>query len=222
LPGRSRRPQFGKGPLAAAPAKSVFLNCPYDAGFRERFDALVFSVVCCGFLPRSALETGSVAEPRMARITRALFESKYSIHDLTRCTGEGDANLARFNMPLELGIAMARRYLEKRKARRHDWLVLVPAGHPYRTFISDLAGFDPTIYDGSVRGIVAAALGWLVTREDAGHTPEPPRVLEAFGQFQEAVERLRQSWGPTPPWADLVLAAQEVGRRLRRVRTLPR
>lgn len=152
----------------------------------------------------------------MARITRALFESKYSIHDLTRCTGAGNANLARFNMPLELGVAMARRYLEKRKDRRHDWLVLVPAGHPYQAFVSDLAGFDPAVYDGSVKGIVAAALGWLVTREGAGHTLDPPRVLAAFSQFQNEVERLRHSWGPTPPWAELVLTAQRLGRRLRR------
>ncbi len=143
----------------------------------------------------------------MARITRALFESKYSIHDLTRCTGESDANLARFNMPLELGTAMARRYLEKRENRRHDWLVLVPAGHAYQTFVSDLAGFDPTIYDGSVRGIVAAALDWLVTRQDAGHMPEPPCVLGALGRFRDELERLRRSWGPAPPWADIVLAA---------------
>lgn len=202
--------------MAAPPAKSVFLNCPYDADFQERFDAVVFSIVCCGFLPRSALESGTVAEPRMARITRALFESKYSIHDLTRCTGEGDANLARFNMPLELGIAMARRYLEKRKDRRHDWLVLVPEGHRYQTFISDLAGFDPKTYDGSTRGIVVAATGWLVTREDAGHTPEPPRVLEALGQFRDELERLRQSWGPSPPWAAIVLAAQKLARQIRR------
>ncbi len=48
----------------------------------------------------------------MARIVRALANSKYLIHDLSRCTGEGIENVARFNMPLELGMAMARRLLE--------------------------------------------------------------------------------------------------------------
>ena len=46
----------------------------------------------------------------MDRITRAILSSKYSIHDLCRCRGEGDANLARFNMPLELGVSMAQRF----------------------------------------------------------------------------------------------------------------
>ena len=63
------------------------------------FDAIIFATVCCGFVPRSALESGNVAEPRFERITRALFSSKYSIHDLSRCPGEGEEGLARFNMP---------------------------------------------------------------------------------------------------------------------------
>lgn len=41
-------------------------------------------------------------------------------------------------MPLELGMAMARQELEKRKKRQHGWLVLVPAGHRYLKFVSDL------------------------------------------------------------------------------------
>ena len=56
-------------------------------------------------MPRSAVESGTVSEPRIGRIVRALANSKYSIHDLTRCTGEGIENIARFNMPVELGMA---------------------------------------------------------------------------------------------------------------------
>ena len=118
---KRRREHFGAGVLSLNPATSVFLNCPYDPEYQALFDAAVLSVACCGFTPRSALETGTFAESRMARIVRAIFESKYSIHDLSRCQGEGDANLARFNMPLELGIAMARRYLAKHAGDRHDY-----------------------------------------------------------------------------------------------------
>ena len=139
MPAKRRREHFGAGALSLDPATSVFLNCPFDLEYLHLFDAAVLATICCGFTPRSALESGTVAEPRMARITRGIFESKYSIHDLTRCTGEGDANLARFNVPLELGIAIAHRYLARRVADRHDWLVMVPTGHQYGRFISDLA-----------------------------------------------------------------------------------
>lgn len=61
----------------------------------------------------------------MTRITRALFGCRYSIHDLSRCKGDGNENLARFNMPPELGMAMALRNLDGEK---HDCLALVPGG----------------------------------------------------------------------------------------------
>ena len=146
--GSPLRTRFGEGELAFEPARSVFINCPFDSRYSALFDAIVFATVCCDFMPRSALESGTVAEPRLARITRAVFSSRYSIHDLSRCTGEGDENFARFNMPLELGMAMARRFMDK--TDEHDWLVLVPQGHAYLRFMSDLAAYDPATHDGSV------------------------------------------------------------------------
>jgi hypothetical protein len=158
--------------LELAPSKSVFINCPFDSAYAPLFDAIVFSTVCCGFMPRCALESGTVSEPRLARVTRAIFESKYSIHDLSRCTGEGTENFARFNMPLELGIAMARQFMEP--AQAHDWLVLVPQGHAYLRFISDLAAYDPATHDGSVPGVVVAVMAWLSTRREAIPPVTPP------------------------------------------------
>src|SRR5260370_38030969 len=106
------RPRLGEGELALDPSKSVFINCPFDGEYSDLFEAIVFAAVCCGFVPRSALESGTVSEPRLARIIRAVSSCRYSIHDLSRCTGEGSDNFARFNMPLELGIAMALRFMD--------------------------------------------------------------------------------------------------------------
>jgi hypothetical protein len=144
------------------------------------------------------------------------FESKYSIHDLSRCQGAGDANLARFNMPLELGIAMARRYLARRAAERHDWLVMVPTGHEYGRFISDLAGFDPVTHDGSERGLVVAIMPWLATRVDAIDTLSPQQVLTGLPEFKRSLRTLRSTWGHWPPWADVVLAALRIAKQLGR------
>ena len=202
------REHFGQGNLKTDPATSVLINCPVDENFVPLFDAIMLATVCCGFLPRSALESGSVAEPRMERITRAIFSSKYSIHDLSRCKGEGDERLARFNMPLELGIAMARRYTQSRKAKRHDWLLLVPEGHQYLKFLSDLAGFDPYRYDGTVQTLIPKVMAWLATRPDAVRTPTPQDVLAALPTFTAAKEHLKRQWGDDIPWADIVLAAR--------------
>lgn len=76
------RPVFGQGDLSLDPARSVFINCPFDEEYAPLFDAVVFATVCCGFIPRSALESGTVSETRVARIVRALVGSKYSIHNM--------------------------------------------------------------------------------------------------------------------------------------------
>ena len=63
------------------PRRSVFINCPYDPEYEPLADALLLAVVACGFSPRSALESGLAAIPRVERIFHAIHSSKYSIHD---------------------------------------------------------------------------------------------------------------------------------------------
>jgi hypothetical protein len=190
---------------------SVFINCPFDPDFRSVFDAIIFSTVCCGFLPRCAIESGSSALPRIDRILNTMFSSKYSIHDLSRCRGEGEANLARFNMPLELGIAMAQQYVAKGKREAHDWLVLVPRGHLYKGFVSDLAGFDPTEYDGCVETVVPAVMAWLATRPNAVRTAKPQSVLKALPVFQQGRDGLCREWRDQVPWRELLQTAIRIG-----------
>jgi len=211
--GRGAREHFGRGKLALDPAKAVFINCPYDKDFEPTFDAIVFSTVCCDLTPRSALESGDVAVSRMERIVRAIFTSQYSIHDLSRCRGEGDEQLARFNMPLELGIAMARRFQAQDKEPPHDWLLLVPEGHQYNKFISDLAGFDPVRHDGRAESVVPKLVTWLATRPAAHDILTPRQVLSKLPAFREKKAELQEEWGGELPWADLVLAAIEISKQ---------
>jgi hypothetical protein len=204
------RQHFGCGPLALRREHSVFVNCPYDPEFRPLFDAILFSVICCGFVPRCAMESGSASLSRMDRIVHAMRASKYSIHDLSRCKGDGDGNYARFNMPLELGMAMAERFGTQNPSESHDWLLLVPKGHTYMRFASDLAGYDPSQYDGTAPSIVPQVMAWLATRQDALRCPPPQAVLEALPGFQTARAELSAAWCGCEPWADLLLTAIQI------------
>jgi hypothetical protein len=188
---------------------AVFINCPFDPDFRPTFDAIVFATTCCGFVPRCASESGTVAEPRMDRILRGIFGSKYSIHDLSRCRGEGSEQLARFNMPLELGMAMARRAMT-RGDRKHDWLTLVPEGHQYQRFVSDLAGFDPARYDGTPSSVVPQVVSWLALRPEVENTLLPDQVLELLPAFDRRTHELRRRWHGEPPWPKLVQIAVDL------------
>jgi len=190
------------------PEISVFINCPFDDAYSSLRDAIVFTTICCGFIPRIADESGDVAVSRIDRICGALLSSKYSIHDLSRCSGEGDENLARFNMPLELGVAMAKRFLARDQADDdHDWLVLVPDGHAYVQFASDLAGFDPKQHSETPDTVVPAVMSWLCTRPDALVALSPQQVLAALPRFTAEKERVDSEWGDQPPWSNVLAAA---------------
>jgi hypothetical protein len=170
---RSELDRYGTPDFTFDAAKSVFINCPFDDEYAPLLDAIVLSTVCCGFLPRSAVESGRVSVPRLDRISAALFSSKYSIHDLSRCRGEGEHNVARFNMPLELGMAMTLKLLNAERRLEHDWLLLVPRSHEYLRFISDLAGVDPKKHDGRVESIIPCVLSWLHTLPEAERKLQP-------------------------------------------------
>lgn len=152
------------------------------------------------------MESGTVSDSRIERIRKAMFGSRYSIHDLSRCRGQGDANLARFNMPLELGFAMARRFMEKAS---HDWLVLVPEGHEYLGFVSDLGAFDPKKHKGTTETVVPPVINWLKTRDDAAVSPFPDEVIAKLPAYLKQLDSLRARSGGELPWSECILAAEE-------------
>jgi len=192
-------------PLLEA-SKSVFINCPYDSEYEPLFDAIIFTVICCGFIPRSAKESGKVCISRLERILHALYTSDYSIHDLSRCQGEGEQLLARFNMPLELGLAMSRKFTGN---SNHDWLVLVPENAPYAHFVSDLAGYDLKRYQGDTDALVRSVLPWLLNIPDVIPWTTPLPIIAGLQDFAEKKRDLKKAWGNDIRWNLLLDAAKD-------------
>ncbi len=207
------RVHFGMGELDAERNSSVFINCPFDEAYAIIFDSIIFATACCGFLPRCAIESGSTSVPRMDRITEAISASKYSIHDLSRCRGEGDKNLARFNMPLELGVCMAHKF-GLNGVDCHDWLLLVPKGSEYIRYVSDMAGYDPKQYDLTPESAIPAVMSWLATRPDAVITSTPDEVIGVLPEFISKKDTLSKKWAGEPPWSDIVILAISIGQEL--------
>lgn len=142
---------------------------------------------------------------------RAIFNCKYSIHDLSRCTGEGSDNFARFNMPLELGMAMARRFMDP----DHDWLVLIPREHAHLQFISGFGGlrsayprrFDDKCHSRS-RLLVSYARMSLYRRS------RPWPSCGSFRRFKGRRLDLDSAWSGYLPWAEVIIAATEIAKEL--------
>jgi hypothetical protein len=194
----------------------VFLNYPFDEEYESLLNAMMLAVLSCGLVPRSADEDSLGAGPRLDRICEVLKGSRFSIHDLCRCTGEGDENLARFNMPLELGITMGHQYATPEDSRQaHDWFVLTPEGHPHAEYISDLAGIDPKTHDETPESVIAAVMKCLLTTQRSAGVYskiKPVDVANALPQLHAALERLESDlWlGSKPPWEDRVLEGRSV------------
>lgn len=195
--------------------QSVFINCPFDPAYENLLHAIVLTTVSLGFVPRCALESGD-ADYRFPHILELLTKSKYSIHDLSRFTGEGAANLARMNMPLELGVAIGLK-LSRKKQR---WAVMVPsapadaqagqATFEYQRYISDLAGKDPLRHEQTPESVVREVYSWLKTLDEVVN-PQPvgPAIVAALPVFKRKIADRKDNALGKSIWADVLTAALE-------------
>jgi hypothetical protein len=95
--------------------------------------------------------------------------------------------------------------------------VLVPLGHQYNEFVSDLAGFDPEHHDSTARTVTKAVVKWLSTRVDApdvNETLDPSRILAALIDFEEEFALLNHAWHGSVPWPKLLNCAHEHSKQL--------
>lgn len=164
--------------------KSVFINCPFDSRYKPIFYAVVFTVYDCGFIPRSALEAAN--EPvRLQRILDIIRQSRYSINDLSRA-GCGGNRLARFNMPLELGLFIGAQKFGDLRQNGKTYLILDRDRYRYQQFISDRAGNDPKPHGGDYRIAIRQVRNWL--NDLAG----PEVVLYGGEKIVRRYEQFRQ------------------------------
>ncbi|PWR21554.1 hypothetical protein [Zavarzinia compransoris] len=155
--------QAGKRPLP-----EVFLNCPFDDAYRPLYQAIVFTVMALGYQVRMALEIEDSAQSRLAKIVGIIRETPYGIHDISRAGVDPDSGLARFNMPLELGLFLGAKAYGGTVQQRKIALILDTERHRYQRFISDIAGNDIQAHKDDPRNVVTKVRNWLATHAGAG------------------------------------------------------
>ncbi|WP_288824852.1 hypothetical protein [uncultured Paraburkholderia sp.] len=89
---------------------NVFINCPFDKTYTPILEAIVFTVLACGYTPRSALQERDAADIRLEKIKRLINASQFGIHDISRTEPDVGSGLPRFNMPFELGLDIGARH----------------------------------------------------------------------------------------------------------------
>lgn len=163
--------------------RTVFLNVPFDTSYEPLFVALIAALTSLGRVPRCVLELPEEGGGRLQRILQLLRNCPVSIHDLSR-----SGQPARFNMPFELGIAVALSRIQK----GHKFLVLERQRFRLQTTLSDLNGIDPGIHNGTIKGIISCILSQLGKPQG---NPSPQAVFQIHQQLWKTVPHLKKSHG---------------------------
>jgi hypothetical protein len=162
----------------------VFINCPFDDGFKPIFDALVFTVHDCGFVARSALEVDDGADVRIDKIVRIIEQCRYGIHDLSRTELDVGSGLPRFNMPFELGLFLGAKRFGNRNQKAKSCLILEREPYLSHKCCSDIAGQDLRPHGGDPARAIAAVRNALASaRQGTARIPGHARMNQRFQQF---------------------------------------
>lgn len=166
----------------------VFVNLPYAAEYEDRFLAIVATLALLGIVPTAAIVAPATGATRLDRIINLLWQCPASIHDLSWMELDTTAPATpRFNMPFELGLAVA-----LSRFREHECIVLDTVQHRLDKALSDIRGIDPYIYDGTPEGMFRA-LSNVFFR--SGVNPRVARFNRIFGQLQREVVRMKTREG---------------------------
>lgn len=148
-------------PAAVHYDRCVFVNCPFDDDYRSLLHPLLFTILDLGFEPRIANARQDSGEQRVDKIIGLIEQSRFGIHDLSRCQASKADEFYRLNMPFELGLDVAcRRFGGERHAEK-TLLVLESKSFRYQAALSDIAGCDIAIHNDEAIRVVTAVRGWL-------------------------------------------------------------
>ena len=177
-------------PIPHVQANAVFLNIPYDARFRRLYLAYIVGLTELGLQPHATLGIPG-GERRLDRIFALIQRCRYSIHDLSRVEiDRSHPPTPRFNMPFELGLAIA---WEKLNPTRHTWFVCESKIRRVQKSLSDLDGSDALVHEGNVEGVMRELCNAFVRRRDP--RPNVPQMMRNYRQVTRQLDDVLEDAG---------------------------
>jgi len=186
---------------------AVFLNIPYDEKFRSVYLAYIVGLYQFGLTPRVTLGIPG-GERRLDRILDLIHGCRYSIHDLSRVQLDRNPPLTpRFNMPFELGLAVAS---AKLRTDPHTYFLFESLQRRVQKSLSDLDGTDPYIHGGIVEGVMRELCNAFIRRK---FRPTVPKMMAAYRVVVRQIPDLIENAGESSIFTarifeDLCLAAK--------------
>jgi len=163
--------------------RSVFVNCPFDDDYAPLLEAALFCVVYFGFTPRLANERLEAGENRLDKIVDMIRDSKYSIHDLSRCKAKERDEIFRMNMPFEFGVDVGLRRSGVDPLAEKKFLIFEESPYDLKKSISDIGGQDAEFHRCDYEVIIKKVRDFFRV-EAAVPAPGPARLVSDYATFQ--------------------------------------
>jgi len=139
---------------------NIFINCPFDNNYRPLLQALIFITLYFKFTPKIAT-TKSSSHVRINEIITLIRDSKYSIHDISRCEPLNTGELPRFNMPYEMGIDIGCINFGSAGQKTKQTLILEKTKNRYDVVISDISGQDIKEHNNKPKKLIEKVMDWF-------------------------------------------------------------
>ena len=136
------------------------------------------------FNPRIATERQDSGESRLDKIRELIRSSKYSIHDLSRCSPSYPDELSRMNMPFELGLDFGCRNFGGSPFDQKRILVLEKEQHRYHQFISDLSGSDIAAHKNEYDVAIRKVRNWIRSFDNSRPVIAASKVSGEYDDFK--------------------------------------
>ena len=162
----------------------AFLNVPYDIEFEDLYLAYVVGLTQLGFDVQAAL--GVPNQNRLETIIKLIEKCEVSIHDLSRI--ELSKKVPRFNMPLELGLALYRSHIDR---KAHRVFVFEKTTYRAQKSTSDINGLDPKIHRNTVKGVMEGLRNCFQPK----NATTVPEMLSSYRAVKAKVPILKKNAG---------------------------
>lgn len=154
------------------------------------FRAIVFTVVDCGFRPRTALELDDSAEIRLQKIEKLIEQSKFGVHDLSNMRLDPKSNLPRFNMPLELGLFLGAKRFGEPKHKKKRAIILDQEQYRYQQSISDISGQDIKSHNNDPNSAIRCIRDFLKNASGRKSIPGARHIIDRYAKYESDLPRI--------------------------------
>jgi hypothetical protein len=166
---------------------------PYDRDFVDLFLAYTAGLTTLGLFPRATLEIAG-GERRLDRTFELIRRCRYSVHDLSRVEIAKPAATPRFNMPFELGLAVA---WHRTQPKKHTWFVFESKPRRIEKSLSDLSGTDVYIHYGRPSGVFSELTNAFVR---TNRQPSVDQMARVFNGLRQGLPKLMRQAGTKSPF----------------------